>query len=468
MGAEKNIVAIELGSSSIRAIVGQKMADGSLHVTGFEKEYAPDSIHKGVVFNIDKTTQAIQAIRKRLEERGHFVIDRVCVGISGQSLHTIANSVTRQFDIKVTISDEVVDSLLDENRAHTYPGSEILDVVPQEFKLGSSTTHEPVGIMTDRIEGYYKNIVARKSLRDSISHCLQGAKLDVADYFISPLLLSNYLLTDTEKRSGCALVDFGAETTTVAVYEKNILRHLVVIPLGGNNITADIATSLHIEHEEAEQLKLTYGSAYTDEEKIDQQRTISISNERSIELKKLLNLIEARQQEILANVWQQIKDYSDRLLAGVIFTGGAANIPNLESAFVKYHHFDKVKTRFMPATTGFATHLKIDQQANMLATLVAMLRLGDTECTSERHEPVDLFDQAEEEEPVATNKPNTPSSGTGVVIEKKSTEQETEPATTEQPVETKPEEPEEPKKPGALKRFFRKVSNVLEGLVEEK
>lgn len=468
MGVEKNIVAIELGSSSVRAIVGQKKPDGSLQVIGFEKESAPDSIHKGVVYNIDKTVQAIVNIKKRLEERGRFVIDRVCVGVSGQSLRTVANSVHRQFDIKVTISDEIVDNLLDENRAQAYPAVEILDVVPQEYRVGSGLTHEPVGIMADRIEGYYKNIVARKSLRESIGRCLQGAKLEVADYFIAPLLLSNYILTDTEKRSGCALVDFGAETTTVAVYEKNILRHLVVIPLGGSNLTADIATSLHIEYDEAEKLKLTYGSAYTEEEQIDATRTINISNDRTIELKKLLNLIEARQQEILANVWEQIKDYSDRLLAGVVFTGGAANIPNLETAFVQYHHFDKVKLRQMPVSLEFTTALKFDPQANTIATLIAMLRRGDQECTSERHEPTDLFDQPEEEDPIPT-RPAEPSAGTGVVRETKPAEVETEPEPEPEPEQEPELEPgPKPKKPGAFKRFWGRVSDALEGLVEEK
>ena len=256
----------------------------------------------------------------------------------------------------------------------------------------------------------------------------------------------------------------------MAVYEKNILRHLAVIPLGGSNLTADIANSLHIEYEEAEKLKLTYGSAYTEEEQIDAARTINISNDRTIELKKLLNLIEARQQEILANVWEQIKDYSERLLAGVFFTGGGANIPNLETAFVQYHHFDKVKTRLMPAATEFTTSLKLNPQATTIATLVAMLRRGDQECTSERHEPTDLFDQVVDDEPTPA-KSTEPSAGTGVVREAKpATEPEAE-ATTEpvaEAAEAEPEKPKEPKKPGALKRFFKKVSDALEGLVEEK
>lgn len=468
MGVEKNIVAIELGSSSVRAIVGQKKADGSLQVVGFEKENAPDSIHKGVVYNIDKTIQAIQNVKKRLEERGRFVIDRVCVGVSGQSLHTLPNSVHRQFDIKVTISDEIVENLLNENRSHAYPGQEILDVVTQEFRVGSNLTHEPVGIMADRIEGYYKNVVARKSLRESVLRCLAGAKLEVTDCFIAPQLLADYILTETEKRSGCALIDFGAETTTVAVFEKNVMRHLVVIPLGGNHITGDIASTFHIEHEEAEKLKLTYGQAYVDETDQEQSNTINISNDRIIEEKKLLDIVEARQQEILANVWEQIKDYSDRLLAGIIFTGGASNIRFLEKAFVQYHHLDHVKIRLLPSATEFTTTLKLDPQTNTLATLVAMLRRSEQECTSERHEPTDLFDQLPEEPAVATSN-STSATGKGVVqTDTKPAEAETVQESVEEPEPTPEPQPEpKPKKPSSFRRFINRVSEALEGLVED-
>ena len=174
----------------------------------------------------------------------------------------------------------------------------------------------------------------------------------------------------------------------------------------------------------------------------------------------------ARQQEILANVWEQIKDYSDRLLAGVVFTGGAANIPNLETAFTQYHHFDKVKVRMMPAVTEFTTTLKLDPQNSTIATLVAMLRRGDQECTSERHEPTDLFDQAAEED-IAPAKPAEPSAGTGVVRETKPAEPEAEPV-AEPEAEPEPQPEPKPKKPGAFKRFWGRVSDALEGLVEEK
>ncbi|MBR0272780.1 MAG: cell division protein FtsA [Bacteroidaceae bacterium] len=471
MGVEKNIVVLELGSSAVRAMIGQKKPDGSLQILGFEKENAPDSVHKGVVYNIDKTIQAIAAVIKRIEERQKVFVNKVYVGVTGQSLRSIGNTVKRQLDVKVAISDEIIDSLRDENRLQPYPNAEILDFVTQEYRVGNHLTVDPVGIMADHIEGYFKNIVARKVLCDNLRRCLEGAKLEPLDIFISPLLLAGYLLSDPEKRSGCALVDFGAETTTVVIYEKNILRHLAVIPLGGDNITTDIASTLHIEHEEAENLKRTHGSAYTEEADMPEGQTINISNDRRVEEKRILNIVEARQQEILYNVWEQIKNYSDRLLSGVIFTGGAANMRQLETAFVRYHHFDKVKTRMMPAVTEYATNLRLDPQTNTLATLVAMLRRGDDECTSERPIEPDLFEPSIKEEPTITGL--SAAKEGGVVMQPKAETEEI-PVAPEPPAEQPKEQPEQPKKepkpkgPGAFSRMGKWFKDLAADLVEEK
>ena len=462
MGVEKNIIAIELGSSSIRGIVGQRKSDGSLQVLGYEKESTPDCVRKGVIYNIDKTTQAIANIVKRIEDRQKVYVNKAYVGVSGQSLRAIRNCVTRQLDVKVAISEDIVESLKDINRAQPYPEAQILDVAPQEYRVGSHLTTEPVGIMADRIEGYFMNVIARKTLYDNIQRCMQGAKLEVVETFISPLLLANYLLSTSEKSTGCALVDFGADTTTVSVYEKNILRHLVVIPLGGNNITADIANSQHVEFEEAEMLKRQHGSAFTEEDDLNTAKLIDISNDRKIAEKTLFNIIEARQQEILENVWQQIRNYSDRLLSGVFFTGGGANMRELEKAFTQYTHFEKVKTRQMPSATEFTTNLKLDYQTNTLATLVAMLRRGDQECTSEKPVEPDLFPSAERND--GPTQPAASPAGQGVVgrNESKTPESEGETGTKE------PEDIKEPKGPSKLSKFLQKLKQVTEGLVEEK
>ena len=176
---EKNIVAIELGSSAVRAIMGQKRADGSLQVLGFEKESAPDRIHKGVVYNVDKTIQAIVAAIKRIEERQKVYVNKVYVGVTGQSLRSVGNTVMRQFDEKVTITDDIIESLKNENTSQEYPDCKIIDCVVQEYRIGNHLTTTPRGVIADRIEGFYKNIIARNSLEEGITRCFQSAKLDV-------------------------------------------------------------------------------------------------------------------------------------------------------------------------------------------------------------------------------------------------------------------------------------------------
>ncbi len=454
MGAEKNIVAFELGSSAIRAVIGQKKPDGSLQLTGYAKEVAAESVRKGVVNNIDKTIAAIASIRKHIEQKHKVFVTRIYVGVTGQSLHTVGSSVSRQQEAKMPITEELRDSIIDENRTSVYPNAEVLDVIPQEYRLGTHLTTEPVGVMSDRIEGCFKNIIARRSLRENISQCVAGAKLEVADYFISPVLLADYLLSDNEKRSGCALVDFGAETTTVVVYEKNILRHLVVIPLGGATITNDIAQVLHIEHSEAEQLKLAHGDAAPLDAAAADDKEIAISNDRRVKASLLHDIVAARQQEILANVWQHLRDYADRLISGIIFTGGASAMKGLEKAFAGHHGFDKVKTRQLPTPQEFTSSIKGDIQQMNLATLVAMLLRGDQECTSEQPAEPDLFHESPDTAPVFTGQHSQTSNG----VVREQPKPETPADKEEEPVEEKDAEEaveQKEKRPGFFSRMGR-------------
>ena len=338
-----------------------------------------------------------------------------------------------------------------------------------------SCRNDPVGIMADRIEGVYKNIIARRNNREGIQRVAQMAKIEVVDYFISPLLLGNYLLSDTEKRSGCALIDFGAETTTVAVYEKNILRHLVVIPLGGNNITSDIAAKLHIDFEEAEALKLRYGSAWTDEQLMDSAPIIEITGNQKISQRQILTIIEARQHEILENVWEQIRSHTERLMSGIVFTGGAANIKNLDVAFKELHAYDKTKLRLKPASDDFTTSLKLDYQNNNLSTLLAMLRRGDVACTSEKPLEPDLFNQRDvNNDTIITQGSDAPAQiGEGVVITPRQTDETNAPQTPDPTPETTPDtlepeasEPEPPKKPSAFSRFMAAIKKTATQLVD--
>jgi len=453
MGAEKDIiVAVELGSTAIRAIAGKREPDGTMRILAIAQEETTDSIRKGLVDNIDKTTQAISHVVKKINEELGIFVTRVFVGLSGQSLRTMENKVPYQFVEKTIITNDVIDQLKEINNDVVYPQAKIHDVIPQEYRIGNRNVQDPVGMQCEHIEARFVNVVARTGVSDNIERCIRNAGLEMADLFISPICLADCLLSANEKRSGCALVDMGADTTTISVYYSNILRHLVVIPLGGNNVTTDITTK-SIEQGEAEQLKLKYGTAWHENEEEPNKNKIQISFDRTITEDELSNIIEARYEEIIVNIWAHIEPYKDKLLSGILLTGGASKAKNLTKAIKECTHSDKQirLAKGLPLNITLAPNVHVTEDSN-LYTLMALLLKGDQNCTGETPAvPQDIFTEEVKEETVDEKAamPEEP-----VVVEGNDTT----------PTEQAPE-PEKPKKEGGAKskirKFFRTINNML-------
>ena len=392
MAAKEFIVAIELGSSKMTGIAGQKNLDGSINVLAVVKEPSSSFIRKGVVYNIDKTAQCLTSIVRKLENQLKTGITQVYVGVGGQSIRGVKNVVSKDLPTETIISQDMVIELMDANRNMTYQDQEILDAAVQEYKVGSQFQLDPVGIQANRLEGHFLNILERKSFYRNLNKCFETANINVAEMYLAPLALADSVLTETEKRSGCALVDIGADTTTVSVYSKNILRHLAVIPLGSNNITKDIAT-LQMEDSDAERMKLKYGSAYTDNNDIDNDLKYSIDTERQIESRKFIEIVEGRMEEIIENVWYQIpSEYYDKLLGGIILTGGGSNMKNIEKAFINHTHVDKIRIAKSITHTINTTNEEIKAKNGMLNTVLGLLVKGDINCAGSAINPNgDLF-----------------------------------------------------------------------------
>ena len=346
MATTEFIAAIELGSSTVTGIAGRKNSDGSMQVLAYAKEDSSSFIRKGIIYNLDKTAQSLTSIINKLEGDLKNSIAKVYVGIGGQSLRTVRNVVSRDLNEETIISQELVDAICDENLEIPLVDMDILDVAPQEYKIGNNLQADPVGVAGSHIEGRFLNIVARASIKKNLERCFEQAKIEIADLLISPLVTANAVLSESERRSGCALIDFGADTTTISVYKNNILRFLTVLPLGGNSITRDI-TSMQMEEEEAERLKITFGNVMYEEEESEEAATCQLEDgSRTVELQALNNIIEARAEEIITNVWNQIQlsGYDDKLLSGIIITGGAANLKNLDTMLRKRSKIEKIRT----------------------------------------------------------------------------------------------------------------------------
>ncbi|EGQ21322.1 cell division protein FtsA [Prevotella pallens] len=374
------IVAIELGSSKITGIAGKKNLDGSISVNAVVKEDASQCIRKGVVYNIDKTGQCLTNIINKLKKQLKHEITHVYVGVGGQSIRSVKNVIVKELPAGTIISSNMINELMDANRNMSYPDQEILDAATQEYKVDNQDAIDPVGIKANHLEGNFLNILWRKSFYDNLNSCFEKAGIAIAEMYLAPLALADSILTDNEKRGGCVLVDLGAETTTVSVYYKSILRHLVVLPLGGANITKDIA-SLHIEEKDAEKLKLTYGSAYTNDEDIDDKHSYTISNDSSIESRKLVDIIESRVEEIIKNVIYQIpSEYANKLLGGFILTGGGSNMKNIEQAFRTHSHVDKIRIAKFVTQTINANNADINAKNATMNTILGLLAKGDINC----------------------------------------------------------------------------------------
>ena len=381
------IVAIELGSSKMTGIAGKKNLDGSIQVLACIKEDSSSCIRKGVVYNIDKTAQCLTNIINKMEGQLKTTITQVYVGVGGQSIRSIRNVITKDMNIETPISQEMVIELMDANRNMKYPDQEILDAAVQEYKVDSQYQLDPVGIPCSHIEGNFLNILQRKTFYKNLNSCFEAANINVAEMYLAPLALADSVLTETERRSGCALVDMGADTTTVSVYSKNVLRHLAVIPLGSNNITKDIA-SLQMEETDAEKMKLKYASAYTDNAEIDNNLKYSIDQDRQIEARKFIEIVEGRLEEIIANVWCQVpEEYCDKLLGGIILTGGGSNMKDIEKAFQNYTHIDKIRIAKFVTQTITSTLSDINAHDGRLNTVLGLLAKGDINCAGDEFDP---------------------------------------------------------------------------------
>lgn len=376
------IAAIELGSSKITGVAGKKNSDGSIQVLAYAREDSSSFIRKGVIYNLDKTAQSLTSIINKLEGMLNNSIAKVYVGMGGQSIRTVRNVVSRDLDAETIISQELIDSISDENLEIPLIEMDILDVAPQEYKIGNNLQADPVGVAGSHIEGRFLNIVARSSLKKNLERCFEQARIEIADLKISPLVTADAVLTESERRSGCALIDFGADTTTLSVYKNNMLRFLTVLPLGGNSITRDI-TTLQMEEEEAERLKVTYGDAILEEEEGEEPATCSLEDGgRTLELSRLNNIIEARTEEIIANVWNQlqISGYDDKLLAGVIITGGGANLKHIDEVLRKRSKIEKLRFAKFPRNAVHADAPDIIKKDGTQNTLFGLLFAGNENC----------------------------------------------------------------------------------------
>lgn len=474
--AKDLIVAIELGSSKMTGIAGRKNPDGSISILAVAKEDSTQYIRKGVAYNIERTAQGLSNIVNKLKNTLKTEIAQVYVGIGGQSIHSVKNPVIKELPQDTIVSQEMVNELMDTNRSMVYPDYEILDAITEEYKVGALFQDDPIGIQAEHLEGNFLNVLWRRSFYRNINKSLDNAGIKVAEMYLAPLAMADSVLTEAEKRAGCVLVDLGAETTTVSVYYRDKLRHIAVLPLGGSNVTKDLE-SLQIDEINAEAMKLKHASALTNEKDIDTEATLPIGDGRTILSRKFIQVVEARMLEIVENVKYLVPhEFADKLLGGIVLTGGGSNMKNVEKLF--HEVFGAEKVRIAKSTTLNINKKDSDvilSEDGTTNTILGLLAKGDMNCAGRAISDT-LFDDEENGEHTTITLDPTATTGTPVAGQTAATgpataAAATQTATTATTAVVDEKEEEDEKEPEAQKdtkisRWFGSLKKFGRSLVE--
>ncbi len=340
METQNIAVGLDIGTTKIVAMIGQKNQYGKLETIGVGKSKSM-GVHRGVVNNITQTIQSIQNAVSEAEATSDIKIDGVTVGIAGQHIRSLQHSdyITRP-NAEQVINEEDIERLI--NQVHKLvmlPGEEIIHVLPQDFKVdGQAEIKEPIGMYGERLEANFHVVVGQVSSIRNIGRCIQTAGLSLEGITLEPLASAKAVLSQEEKEAGVALIDIGGGTTDLAVFKDGIIRHTAVIPFGGNVITEDIKEGCSIIEKQAELLKIKFGSAWPGENKDNE--IVSIRGLRGrypkeISLKNLSKIIHARVVEIIEQVYVEIKNYGHeeqkkKLIAGIVLTGGGSQLNHLK------------------------------------------------------------------------------------------------------------------------------------------
>ena len=335
---ENQIVAAhDIGTTKICAMVGRKNEHGKLEVLGTGKVEST-GVLRGVVSNIDKTIKAITEAIADAEKRSGVEINVVNVGIAGQHIKSLQHRgmLTRQ-SLHEEINQKDIDDLVsDMYKLVLPPGDKILHVIPQEFIVDNEQgIVDPIGMSGVRLEANFHIITGQTTATKNISKCVQKAGLNMTSLALEPIASSNSVLSKEEMEAGVALVDIGGGTTDLAIFHEGIIRHTAVIPLGGNIITKDIKEGCNVMEQQAEKLKIKFGSALS--QSLKENRIITIEGLRGRAHKEisevnLSRIIQARMEEILDIIYWEIRrsGFERKLIGGIVLTGGGSLLRNIE------------------------------------------------------------------------------------------------------------------------------------------
>lgn len=337
MAKPRTIASLDIGSSKIRTVVGTLDEESSMpNVIGVG--IAPSTgMRKGAVIDVEETISSISASLEDAERMAGEPINHVFLGIGGNHIESMnSKGVIAVAKAEDEITEEDVDRVLEAAQAVTIPTNRrILRIIPKTFTVDEQKGIKyPVGMTGIRLEVEAHIITGLVPTIKNIEKCVLQAGVDISDIIPSCLASAEAVLSKRQKELGVVVIDVGCGGTSIAVFEDGTILHTAIIPVGGENVTNDVAIGLRTSIDTAEKIKIEYGSCLPDD--IGERETIDLSllskiDTHTVSKKQMCQIIEARFQEIFMLAKDELaRIHRDGMLpAGVILTGAAVKIPGV-------------------------------------------------------------------------------------------------------------------------------------------
>ena len=332
MEREAVLVGIDVGTSKVCALIGEVGRDGGLTIVG--KGVVPAAgLKKGVVVNIEQTVRSITGAVEHSERSSGYQIDRAFVGVGGQHVE----SQNSRGAVAVSghhreVTREDINRATEVARAVTIPSNrEVLHVLPRGFIVdGQEGVKDPLGMSAIRLEIETHIVTASATAVRNLAKCVQSANVKIDELVAASLASAEAVLSETERELGVAVVDIGAGTIDLALFLDGQAYKTAVLPVGGNNVTNDVAIGLKTTLQVAEELKIQHGSCDLSTVRADDMISVSMLGEaagRTVNRMEICQIIEARMRETFELLRAEIRMAGEGMLpAGVVLTGGAAQL----------------------------------------------------------------------------------------------------------------------------------------------
>ncbi|HAV40457.1 MAG TPA: cell division protein FtsA [Aquificaceae bacterium] len=394
----KLITSLDIGTSKVVALVGEVDSYGDLHVIGIG-ESPSKGIDKGYVTRLDLAVNSVLTAIKEAQEMAGSKISNVVLGISGPTLKsqnekdTISIS-SQPIEIDYTHIERLIERAIMRSKEEGY---EVLDAIPRKFILDDQEgVIDPVGLLGSRISAEVHVVKIGSSILKNTEKVVLNAGMEVLGKFLSPLASAEAVLTPEEKEEGVLMIDMGAGLTDFVVFLEGSILVTGCLPIGGSNITKDIAHFMKINVEQAERIKIENGFAYAD--LVNEAERVKIKprgeeKEVSISRKQLAEVIQIRLEEIMEKLSDYLNQQGvnlDSLHAGIVITGGSAKLAGMREFLERY--FD------LPVRIGYpmgVIGLKEKVQDPAYATSVGLIKLAHKSFIFDKR---DVFSKGHEKE----------------------------------------------------------------------